>query len=224
MEHYVTEIAKIPPQVFESLNLKKEAEAKSVQEYLAKVSERASIVKTNKDVKLEIEKIQNSDRQARGFFSTLILGTSDEAARRIIALRSRIQDPGPEHATRPFASLSAEERNVDYLNHQKATLENNILLAEMREQKQAKKLERKIEREKKQAEKLKRESEQKETTEALAAAHTGKTRDQAEKIKRQLLQQRKIYPNCPYCFGVLDSPTSRRPYISCFARWSVYVR
>ncbi|MGA2619664.1 MAG: HNH endonuclease signature motif containing protein [Thermoguttaceae bacterium] len=44
----------------------------------------------------------------------------------------------------------------------------------------------------------------KEQLEAAAAAHFGKTREEADKIKRRLQDQVSLYANCPYCNGAMD--------------------
>ena len=44
----------------------------------------------------------------------------------------------------------------------------------------------------------------KEQIEAAAAAHFGKTREEADKVKRSLQAQVSLYANCPYCNGAMD--------------------
>ena len=48
---------------------------------------------------------------------------------------------------------------------------------------------------------------------AAAAAHHGKTRDQAKQIRSELETQRDLVAECPYCFGPLgDSPCADHVY------------
>jgi len=66
------------------------------------------------------------------------------------------------------------------------------------------------ERERAERERLLRTEEEKRRVhyEAVAAAYHGATREQADRIKRDLkAEQTTIFPNCPYCFGPLgDNP------------------
>src|SRR4051812_10308092 len=64
LECNASEIARIPRQILESLKVKKESEANSIREHQARVGERAKIVRENERIKFDIQRIQESERQA----------------------------------------------------------------------------------------------------------------------------------------------------------------
>jgi len=155
----------------------------------------------------ENEKIISDKKQQRGF-SKAIFGSGDEFSpflSKIHQLREQLKSQYPKAPTKSFyyQTQQTEGELVDAKNKLKKyiiDLEFSIDQSKNRAKQRA--ILNEESKRKKEA-KLALQEEEKERTRALAAAHTGNSRRQATSVKKQLSEQIKILPYCPYCGGDL---------------------
>jgi 5-methylcytosine-specific restriction endonuclease McrA len=144
-----------------------------------------------------IREIEVKESQSRGIFKTIFQGTLSESARAEIASLKAGIPQGDMHTEFREEVSGDMLRGYDVkLAAYAKLLEKSLLPAEERERKRIKAAANSA------AEKNRVETkkvEKKARIVAMAAAHTAKTRQLAQAIRRKIEHQRTLLPICPYC-------------------------
>ncbi len=175
------------------------------QEWLTRTDEQ------NAKLEREINKIKDREKSKRGYWTKLFCGDFSDDARIEIHRLERQKINTFRFYTRVDHILADNPELKDKIYNLRVGTHGEKLGKQLQSLERTEKLYeyhiKKKQREQIKAEKQKQREQAKEEKrkllEAAAAAHFGRTREKADAIKHNLSGQVNIYPNCPYCDGVL---------------------
>lgn len=150
-----------------------------------------------RSIKQKIREIEEREWQSRGLLKSIFQGALSEYARaEIEELKAKIPQGETRSEFREEVSAETLGMYITKLEAYEKLLLRSLPSAEEREKKRLTAANKRAE-----AKKIAdtKKGEKKARVEAMAAAHTGKTRQLAQSIRRNIEHQRALLPICPYC-------------------------